>query len=228
MLIYPKGIFKEPWTRSPRGFPQFREIDHKKKNFWFTMNRPWTEEFQRDNNVHYDIPIQPLLEWSFFRGDLVEIMVGPDKGKQGHVNYIVEERNWICVEGLNCKYSTVGKEKDYPGMMVKEEKPLLVTNEVKLVDPSDNKPTDVEWRFLEDGSKIRISTRTGREIPIPLQNEETIDYKTKATYKEQPKDTPSSAVEKLTFKPKLATFEMDLMEEYNIKEERVPKPTFWY
>ncbi|KAK2705132.1 hypothetical protein QYM36_017243 [Artemia franciscana] len=115
---------------------------------------------------------------------MVEIMVGPDKGKQGHVNYIVEERNWICVEGLNCKYSTVGKEKDYPGMMVKEEKPLLVTNEVKLVDPSDNKPTDVEWRFLEDGSKIRISTRTGREIPIPLQNEETIDYKTKATYKE--------------------------------------------
>lgn len=29
-------------------------------------------------------------------------MVGKDKGKVGIVNYIVTERNWVTVEGLNC------------------------------------------------------------------------------------------------------------------------------
>ena len=41
----------------------------------------------------------------------VEILVGADKGKQGLVNSIINERNWVYVEGLNCvsvlKYSTV-------------------------------------------------------------------------------------------------------------------------
>ncbi len=45
------------------------------------------------------------------RGDRVELLVGKDKGKQGLVNYMVEERNWVMVEGLNCDYTTVGKTK---------------------------------------------------------------------------------------------------------------------
>jgi len=32
----------------------------------------------------------------------VEILVGKDKGKQGLVNCIIKERNWVYVEGLNC------------------------------------------------------------------------------------------------------------------------------
>lgn len=36
-----------------------------------------------------------------FRGDRVEIMVGKDKGKQGIVSQVIQERNWVIVEGLN-------------------------------------------------------------------------------------------------------------------------------
>lgn len=32
----------------------------------------------------------------------VEILVGKDKGKQGLVNCIIKERNWVYVHGLNC------------------------------------------------------------------------------------------------------------------------------
>lgn len=35
------------------------------------------------------------------RGDRVEILVGRDKGKQGIVSQIYQERNWVIVEGLN-------------------------------------------------------------------------------------------------------------------------------
>ncbi|KAG0711531.1 putative 39S ribosomal protein L24, mitochondrial [Chionoecetes opilio] len=44
-------------------------------------------------------------------GDKVEVLVGKDKGKQGLVNYIVEERNWVTVEGLNCNYRMIGKKR---------------------------------------------------------------------------------------------------------------------
>lgn len=37
----------------------------------------------------------------FFRGDRVEIMVGKDKGKQGIVSQVIQERNWVFVDGLN-------------------------------------------------------------------------------------------------------------------------------
>lgn len=38
----------------------------------------------------------------------------------------------------------------------------------------------------------------------------------------------AAVVSEITFQPKLATFEMDIMEEMGIKEERTPKRTYWY
>lgn len=64
-------------------------------------------------------------------------MTGPDKGKHGIVIQIIQERNWVIVEGLNTKMVPMGKTKDFPGIIILEEKPLLVTTEVALVDPSD-------------------------------------------------------------------------------------------
>jgi hypothetical protein len=34
-------------------------------------------------------------------------------------------------------YRRIGRTEDFPGTMVQSEAPLLVTNEVALVDPSD-------------------------------------------------------------------------------------------
>lgn len=156
------------------------------------------------------------------------IFVGKDKGKQGIVKQIIQERNWITVEGLNCELKQLGEDKGFSGVYVQSEKPLLVTNEVRLVDPSDLVGTSIEWRFTEDGERVRVSTRTGRIIPIPASMEETIDYKTKRTYKEQPKDTTADAASEITFEPKLCTFEMDIMEKMGIKEDRIPPKSFWY
>lgn len=67
----------------------------------------------------------------------MELLVGPDKGKQGIICQVIQERNWVIVEGLNCELKVVGKSSDFPGIYIKSEQPLLVTNEVALVDPSD-------------------------------------------------------------------------------------------
>lgn len=172
--------------------------------------------------------IEPIETWSFFKGDRVEVLVGRDKGKQGYITQVFQERNWVIVGGLNWKYETVGKQKDFPGTILRKEMPLLVTSEIKLVDPGDCQPTDIEWRFTEQGQRVRVSMKSGRVIPIPASNDETYDYKSKNVYVERPKDTVAAAASEITFEPKLKTFEMDIMDEMNIEEDRVPKRTYWY
>lgn len=113
-------------------------------------------------------------------------------------------------------------------MYVNTEQPLLVTTEIALVDPSDLHPTNFEWRYTEEGEKVRVSLRTGRIIPFPASMEETVDYKNKSTYKEQPKDTGAEVIKEITFTPKLVTFEMDIMNSMGIKEDRIPPKTYWY
>ena len=166
--------------------------------------------------------------WSFFRGDRVEVLVGRDKGKQGIVTQVIQERNWVIVEGMNCHHRIVGKDNDYPGVLIKSESPLLVTDQVALIDPSDLQTTAVEWRFTEEGEKVRISTRTGRMIPVPKMNEETKDFKSESTYIAKEKDTETQVVTEISFQPKLSTFEMDIMNEMGIEEDRVPKTSYWY
>jgi len=209
---YVKGKVRErPWNR-----------------FYMGEHRPWTKEFQNENQPGTwkdRVLVEPLKDWFFFKGDVVEIMTGKDKGKQGLVNYVVRERNWVYVEGLNTKYEThqIGGK-----LMYKREKPLLVTGDVKLVDAKDNQPTEVEWRYTEGGERVRVSVRTGRLLPIPILDEETPQYKTKDTYIEQPKDTVSEDVMENTFKPSLATFDMAIMQSCGIQETRVPKKSYWY
>ncbi|GFY73471.1 probable 39S ribosomal protein L24, mitochondrial [Trichonephila inaurata madagascariensis] len=216
--------------KSEKG-PQFRDITLKREVFTYGMHRPWTKEFYEANypgkRIEKDV-VEPIKEWTIYRGDTVEVLIGKDKGKQGVVNYIVPERNWVTVEGLNCEYKYVGGGRGIPKSMVKEEKPLLVTNEVALIDPADRKPTKAVWRFTDEGEEVRVSVRTGRIIPIPDESKETHDYKVQKYYVEQPKDTPAAEAEKITFRPKLKTFEQEIMENMGIKENRVPCKTYWY
>lgn len=140
-----------------------------------------------------------------------------------------QERNLVTVEGLNTTFRVMGKDHDYPGMGLLEEQPLRVTDQIQLVDPVDEKVTEVEWRHTEAGERIRVAVRSDTELPIPTQAFETIDYKTPGGYKEnKEKDTKAADVEAITYEPKLSTFEMDIMEAQGIKEDRIPHKTYWY
>ena len=149
---------------------------------------------------------------------------------QGIINYIVRERNWVFVQGLNLKRTlNLGSDKKLGlGTITCKEDPFLVNLDVKLVDPADLLPTECEWRYDDEGTRVRVSKRTGRLIPIPEQAYETIDYVTAKGYRLQPKDTPESEVKKVTFQPEAKTFEMDICDKMGIKDDRVPYPMYWY
>ncbi|XP_059470726.1 large ribosomal subunit protein uL24m [Neocloeon triangulifer] len=230
---YVRRAMRQIECQTPKGKPQYLNRTRERVIFKFSEHRPWTQEFHQDNMLHKKFSrdlIEPVAEWSFFRGDRVEILVGKDKGKQGMVSNVFQEKNWIIVEGLNTEIKMMAADEkfNFPGIATRWEKPLLVTSEVKLVDPSDLKSTDIEWRFTEEGDKVRVSMRTGRIIPIPPMAEETVDYKTKSSYREGDKDTHPDDLTKITFEPKLCTFDMEIADKMGIKEDRVAAKTYWY
>ncbi|XP_041971418.1 probable 39S ribosomal protein L24, mitochondrial [Aricia agestis] len=229
---YIKRSYEQVYWKNPTGYPQYPKAQVARKKFRFTTNRPWTGQFRQQNErgTHRKkVFLEPVGEWSFFKGDRVEILVGKDKGKQGIVTQVIQERNWVIVEGLNTHLRVVGKDKDFPGVTVQSEAPLLVTSDVKLVDPETLKATDIEWRFTEEGEKVRVSKASSRIIPLPKSAEETVDYKSRELYVENmEKDTTADVANKITFSPKLQTFEMDIMESMGIKEDRTPAKSYWY
>lgn len=206
--------------------PQYEQKLYKyKQSPYYDEWRPWQDESIRLNEPLVQtrkIYVEPIKHWPFFRGDRIEVIRGEDKGKQGVINYIVRERNWLYAQGIRVKRSIM------EGLVACREQPLLANLEAKLVDPTDLMPTDIEWRYDDDGNRQRVSIRTERIIPIPKAAYETIDYVEKSAYSEQPKDTPAKEVNRVTFKAQAKTFEMDICDEHDIKDDRLPYPTYWY
>eukprot|EP00301_Raphidiophrys_heterophryoidea_P002530 c11180_g1_i3.p1 GENE.c11180_g1_i3~~c11180_g1_i3.p1 ORF type:complete len:116 (+),score=29.21 c11180_g1_i3:51-350(+) len=81
-------------------------------------------------------PEHTFLKWKIVRGDLVQVMVGKDKGKQGLVLKALRPENSVLVEGCNLVKKHVQGTRDQPGGIATKESKIHVSN-VALVDPSN-------------------------------------------------------------------------------------------
>uniref|UniRef100_A0A8D0G899 Mitochondrial ribosomal protein L24 n=1 Tax=Sphenodon punctatus TaxID=8508 RepID=A0A8D0G899_SPHPU len=171
--------------------------------------------------------VEPMREedWKVFRGDTVQILFGKDAGKQGLFCEVNKESTSIFVEGLNVRYEYVGQAFAPPGIMVVKEVPLLV-RQVTLIDPMDRLPTEVEWRYTEEGERVRVSLRTGRIIPKPI--EQRADGIIPEQWIDGPKDTSvENALEK-TYVPSLKLFQEEITALKGIVETRRFRKSYWY
>jgi large subunit ribosomal protein L24 len=103
------------------------------------------------------------------KGDLVQVITGKDKGKQGKVIVAYPREDRVLVEGVNRvkKHTKAGQTArgSKTGGIVTTEAPVHVSN-VQLVAEKDGKKvvTRVGYRFDDDGNKIRVAKRTGEDI----------------------------------------------------------------
>ena len=100
------------------------------------------------------------------RGDQVTVMTGKSKGHVGTVTSVITKTGRAYVEGANMVKKHRKPSQTSPGGMEDMEAPIDLSN-LMIVDPSDNKPCRIGFRLEEDGSKVRISKRTGEVIPEP-------------------------------------------------------------
>jgi large subunit ribosomal protein L24 len=104
------------------------------------------------------------------RNDLVVVISGVHRGKQGRVLRVERRRpdkkdgdrgqELVFVQGLNLVHKHIRRSQKSPqGGRIQKEAPFPVSK-LQLVDPKTNRPTRVGFR-LEDGKKVRYSKRSG-------------------------------------------------------------------
>ena len=108
------------------------------------------------------------------KGDLVVVIAGRDRGKQGRVLEVLTDSDRVVVEGVQraTKHVKAGRTNrgTRTGGIETIEAPIHVSN-VMLVDPETKKGTRVGYRTEEierDGRtrtvRVRVAKRSGKDI----------------------------------------------------------------
>ena len=101
------------------------------------------------------------------KGDLVEIITGKDKGRQGKVLRVMPKTGKVVVEDLNImiRHTKAQPTQNNPNPESgRLERPApILASKVMLVG-GDDKPTRVRIQTDAEGNKVRVSTRTGQPV----------------------------------------------------------------
>ena len=99
----------------------------------------------------------------FKKGDKVIVMTGRDKGKRGEILKILPKNARAIVQGVNKVKRHTRPTSTSAGGIIEKEGSINVSN-LSHLDPKDDTPTRVGFKFLEDGRKVRFAKRSGEVI----------------------------------------------------------------
>ena len=100
------------------------------------------------------------------KGDTVIVIAGRDKGRTGEVIEMRRQVDRALVRGVNMVKRHQKQTQAQEGGIISKEAPIHLSN-IALVDPKDNKPTRVGFKFIgtgEDRKRVRVARRSGVEI----------------------------------------------------------------
>ena len=95
------------------------------------------------------------------KDDLVVVIAGKDKDKQGKVISVDTKKNKVLVQGCNMITKHIKQAPGNPqGGIVNQEAPIDISNVMLVVD---GKATRVGFD-VKDGKKVRVAKTTGKVI----------------------------------------------------------------
>jgi large subunit ribosomal protein L24 len=98
-------------------------------------------------------------------GDVVRVMRGEDKGKEGKVLRVFRKTGRVTVDGVNIvKKHRKARRPDEQSGIIEQAAPIHASN-VMMLDPKSGGPTRVRVRIVEDGTKERIAVKSGDALP---------------------------------------------------------------
>jgi large subunit ribosomal protein L24 len=99
------------------------------------------------------------------KGDTVRVMRGEDKGKEGKIIRVFQKTGRVVVEGVNLvkMHRKARTAEEQSG--IREAPAPVHSSNVMLLDPKSGQPSRVKARIDEDGTKERVSVKTGEPIP---------------------------------------------------------------
>ena len=105
-----------------------------------------------------------MKKMSIRKDDMVVVLSGKDKGKQGKILEVMPKEGKVVVEKINVvsRHTKPRKQGDQGGI-IKKEAPIYASK-VQRVCPKCGKPTRAAHKVQADGKKVRICKKCGAEI----------------------------------------------------------------
>ena len=102
------------------------------------------------------------------KGDLVQVISGSEKGKQGRVLAVDLEKQRARVEKVAVvkRHVKRGRDQSMPEGGIIEKNGTIHLSNLMLVDPKSGKPTRTGSR-MDGDRKIRFAKKSGAEIEFP-------------------------------------------------------------
>jgi large subunit ribosomal protein L24 len=99
------------------------------------------------------------------KGDTVRVVRGDDKGKEGKIIRVYLKTGRVVIEGVNIvkRHRRARRAEEQSGI-VDFPAPIHSSN-VMLLDPKSGAPTRTHRKIDDDGTKERISVKSGEAIP---------------------------------------------------------------
>jgi large subunit ribosomal protein L24 len=101
------------------------------------------------------------------KGDEVIVIAGKDKGAKGRVLEVLPRQNKVVVEAVNRvtrhEKLRMSRRGGQEGGIQHKEAPIHLSN-VALIDPDDKKAVRVGFRVNNDGTKSRVTKRSGSDL----------------------------------------------------------------
>ena len=98
------------------------------------------------------------------KGDEVRVISGNDRGKEGDILKVFPGTDRIIVEKVNLIKRHQRPNRTTPqGGIIEKEGPISSSN-VMLICPQTGKPTRIGKETLSDGSRARVSKKSGEML----------------------------------------------------------------
>lgn len=97
------------------------------------------------------------------RGDTAVVISGKNKGQRGEVERVLPKEGRVVISGVNVMTRHAQPTQSNPDGWYDFEAPLHLSN-VMPVDPETGEPTRVGHRIAENGQKIRVSKKSGKDM----------------------------------------------------------------
>ena len=100
-------------------------------------------------------------------GDLVQVVTGANRGKQGHVIAVDRAKSTVRVEGVKMQkhHTKPGSRGAQQGGIIEREGYVAASN-VMVVNAADGKPSRIRIEE-QDGKRVRVFSRGGQVVPEP-------------------------------------------------------------
>ena len=96
------------------------------------------------------------------KGDVVKVITGKYKGKEGKILKVFLKTNRVIIEGVNLvKRATRPSQQNPQGGIIEKEAAIHASNVMLVVN---GKPSRVGTRILKEGSKVRYAKNTGETV----------------------------------------------------------------